>query len=48
MLIENLRNWFSKSHPEGNWVRMDTKGNIKGDCARDKSRLSARWSDGLR
>ena len=35
MLIENLRNWFSKSHPEGNWVRMDTKGNIKGDCARE-------------
>ncbi len=35
MLIENLRNWFSKTHPEGNWVRMDTKGNIKGDCARE-------------
>jgi hypothetical protein len=35
MLIENLRNWFSKTHPDGNWVRMDTKGNIKGDCARE-------------
>lgn len=35
MIIENLRNWFSKSHPEGNWVRLDTKGNIKGDCARE-------------
>ncbi len=35
MLFENLRNWFSKTHPEGNWVRMDTKGNIKGDCARE-------------
>ncbi len=35
MIIENLRNWFSKTHPEGNWVRMDTKGNIKGDCARE-------------
>jgi hypothetical protein len=27
---ENLRNWFGKEK----WVRMDTKGNIKGDCAR--------------
>lgn len=35
MIKENLRNWFSKTHPEGNWVRMDTKGNIKGDCARE-------------
>jgi len=35
MLRENLRNWFSKTHPDGNWVRMDTKGNIKGDCARE-------------
>jgi hypothetical protein len=35
MILENLRNWFSKTHPEGNWVRMDTKGNIKGDCARE-------------
>ena len=35
MVQENLRNWFSKTHPEGNWVRMDTKGNIKGDCARE-------------
>ena len=35
MVLENLRNWFSKTHPEGNWVRMDTKGNIKGDCARE-------------
>jgi len=30
MLDENLRDWFGKEK----WVRMDTKGNIKGDCAR--------------
>jgi hypothetical protein len=29
-LDENLRDWFGKEK----WVRMDTKGNIKGDCAR--------------
>jgi hypothetical protein len=27
---EDLRQWFKQK-----WVRMDTKGNIKGDCARD-------------
>ena len=27
---ENLRDWFGKEK----WVRMDTKGNIKGPCAR--------------
>lgn len=30
MLDEDLRKWFKQK-----WVRMDTKGNIKGDCARD-------------
>lgn len=35
MLFENLRHWFSKTHSKGSWVRMDTKGNIKGDCARE-------------
>lgn len=35
MLRENLRNWFSKSHPEGNWVRMSSKGDILGPCARE-------------
>jgi len=35
MIVENLRDWFSKTNPKGNWVRMDTKGNIKGDCARE-------------
>ena len=29
-LAEDLRKWFKQK-----WVRMDTKGNIKGDCARD-------------
>jgi cytidyltransferase-like protein len=32
---EDLRQWFSKTHPKGNWKRVDTKGNIKGDCARE-------------
>jgi len=27
---EDLRQWFRQK-----WVRMDTKGNIKGDCARE-------------
>ncbi len=27
---EDLRKWFAQK-----WVRMDTKGNIKGDCARE-------------
>ena len=31
---ESLKDWFGKG-PKGDWVRMDTKGNIKGDCARD-------------
>ena len=30
-LEENLRDWFGKDK----WVRMDTKGNIKGACARE-------------
>lgn len=29
-LREDLRKWFAQK-----WVRMDTKGNIKGQCARD-------------
>lgn len=28
---EDLRKWFAQK-----WVRMDTKGNIKGDCAREE------------
>ena len=30
ILDEDLRQWFKQK-----WVRMDTKGNIKGQCARD-------------
>jgi len=33
---ENLRQWFSKTHPKGDWVRLDTEGNIKGPCAREE------------
>jgi hypothetical protein len=29
-LGEDLRQWFKQK-----WVRMDTKGNIRGDCARE-------------
>ena len=25
-ISEDLRNWFSKSHPEGNWRRFNSKG----------------------
>lgn len=32
---EDLRNWFSKSHPKGDWVRVGTDGEIKGQCARE-------------
>ncbi|NBV28527.1 hypothetical protein EBS02_05870 [bacterium] len=35
MMLENLRNWFSKNHPDGNWVRMSTRGEILGPCARE-------------
>jgi hypothetical protein len=31
MIKEDLRKWF-----RDRWVRMDTKGNIKGDCAREE------------
>jgi dephospho-CoA kinase len=34
-LDEDLRNWFSKSHPRGDWVRMSSTGEIKGPCARE-------------
>ena len=32
---EDLGNWFSKSHPEGNWKRYNTKGEAIGPCARE-------------
>ncbi len=30
----SLKDWFGKG-PKGDWVRMDTKGEIKGPCARE-------------
>jgi hypothetical protein len=35
MFTEDLRNWFSKSHPEGDWKRINTKGEVVGPCARE-------------
>ena len=32
---EDLRNWFSKTHPKGDWVRMSSTGEILGPCARE-------------
>ena len=32
---EDLRNWFDKDHPEGNWKRYNTKGEAVGQCARE-------------
>lgn len=32
---EDLRNWFSKSHPEGGWKRINSKGEAIGPCARE-------------
>jgi len=34
-LHEDLRNWFDPNHPKGGWKRIDSKGNVKGDCARE-------------
>ena len=31
---EDLRQWFSPSHPKGGWKRIDSKGNVVGPCAR--------------
>ena len=31
---EDLRQWFSKDHPDGDWKRIDSKGNVVGPCAR--------------
>jgi hypothetical protein len=33
-ISEDLRKWFSKTHPEGDWKRIDSKGNVVGPCAR--------------
>jgi hypothetical protein len=32
---EDLRRWFSKDDPEGNWRRFNTKGEAIGPCARE-------------
>ena len=32
---EDLRNWFDKNHPEGGWKRINSKGEVVGDCARE-------------
>jgi hypothetical protein len=32
---EDLRRWFSKTAPEGNWKRYNTKGEAIGPCARE-------------
>ncbi len=32
---EDLRKWFSKSHPEGGWKRINSKGEAIGPCARE-------------
>ena len=31
---EDLRKWFSKDDPQGDWKRIDSKGNVVGPCAR--------------
>ena len=35
LLQEDLRQWFDPNHPKGGWKRIDSKGNVKGDCARE-------------
>jgi hypothetical protein len=32
---EDLRNWFDPNHPKGGWKRVNTKGEVVGDCARE-------------
>ena len=35
VVLEDLRNWFSKTHPEGGWKRINSKGEPIGPCARE-------------
>ena len=35
MLLEDLRKWFDKDHPEGGWKRINSKGEAIGPCARE-------------
>jgi len=32
---EDLRNWFNPNHPEGDWKRVNSRGEVVGDCARE-------------
>ena len=32
---EDLRKWFSKTDPGGDWKRINTKGEVVGPCARE-------------
>jgi hypothetical protein len=32
---EDLRNWFNPNHPKGGWKRVNSKGEVVGDCARE-------------
>jgi hypothetical protein len=32
---EDLRKWFSKTNPEGDWKRINSKGEVAGPCARE-------------
>ena len=32
---EDLRNWFDPNHPRGGWKRVNSKGEVVGDCARE-------------
>ena len=34
-LQEDLRKWFSKTDPAGDWKRINTKGDVVGPCARE-------------
>jgi len=34
-ISEDLRKWFSKTHPEGDWKRINSKGEAIGPCARE-------------
>jgi len=34
LFSEDLRKWFSKTDPEGDWKRINTKGEVVGPCAR--------------
>jgi hypothetical protein len=35
VVSEDLRKWFSKTHPEGGWKRINSKGEPIGPCARE-------------